>query len=113
MKKPRKRKKVKPWFVMPVLASDYPVYKVKGLKIEGDPVHGLCDTPEYGDKPMTRRRIRVAAERAPDAIRATLWHEFFHAAFAEYGATDLSDDEALCEAMAQAVLSVRKRVPWI
>jgi hypothetical protein len=86
-------------FPLPVAFTDYQVELVKELKQAA----GECD--------FARKRIRIAEGTSPENWRATLWHEFFHAVLYELGRDKLSDDEALVEGLAIAVMRVRTQVP--
>jgi len=101
------RKKV--WFHLPALYSSYPVTKVKTLTVGGDASAAVCSTP-----PEHRRGIQLrAGGLTRDQQRVILWHEAFHAIFHEAGLEANFEDEALVEMLAQAVMRIRKEVPWL
>jgi hypothetical protein len=101
------RKKV--WFYLPALYSNYPVTKVKTLTVEGDASVAVCSTP-----PEHRRGIQLrTGGLTRDQQRVVLWHEAMHAIFHEAGLEVNFEDEALCEMLAQAIMRIRKEVPWL
>lgn len=87
-------------FSLPVAYANYLVTPV--VKFDD---HGKCD--------FDLRTIIVARNAHRDAMRATLWHEFFHAVFHELGYAELRDDEALVEGLALSLMRVRAEVPWL
>jgi hypothetical protein len=104
-----KKGRKKAWFTLPALYSDYPVYKVKTLTVGGDAAAAACFTP-----PGDRRCIKLREGKLTlDQQRVVLWHEAFHAIFAEAGLEANFEDEALCEMLSQAVMQIRKKVPWL
>lgn len=105
----RKTGRAKVWFTLPALYSDYPVTKVKTLTVGGDAAVAVCSTP-----PEHRRGIQLrTGGLTRDQQRVVLWHEAFHAIFHEAGLEANFEDEALCEMLAQAVMQIRKKVPWL
>jgi hypothetical protein len=92
---------VKKSFYLPVAFVDYRVEFVKAL----DRAAGECD--------FANRLIKLAEGTSAENLRATAWHEFFHAVLYELGRDKLSDDEALVEGLAIAVMRVRTQVPTL
>jgi hypothetical protein len=90
---------------LPVVFADYTVkFTAKYPEVDGRTVNGYCD--------YTKREIAVYANPTnPELLRATLWHEFFHAAFRELGRSGLADDEALVDGLANALMRVRLAHP--
>jgi hypothetical protein len=72
-------------------------------KCDGEAVQGYCD--------FDNKRIHLFTGATEEIVRAALWHEFFHAAFDTMGRAELVHDEALVEALAQAVMRVRLEHP--
>lgn len=94
---------------VPVLHATYPVR-----------AHRFKDTAQSGasyfpinDGPGTGRLIQVRAGMSIDQERYTIWHEWFHCAFHEYGRPDLCASESLVEAMALGIMRVRNETPWL
>jgi Zn-dependent peptidase ImmA (M78 family) len=105
----RKSRKRTPWFTLPALYAAYPVTKVKTLKVKGDDAVAVCSMP-----PGDRRGIQLrVGNLTRDQQRVVLWHEAMHAIFHEAGLEANVDDEALCEMLAQAIMRIRKEVPWL
>ena len=100
-------KKGKVWFTMPVLHADYPVQKAKNVDRSDPAVQARIWYPP------NKRAIKVEKDLTTDQMRSALWHEFFHAVFHEYGDEDGCDNESKVEAFAQAVMRVRRNVPWM
>lgn len=105
----RKTGRRKVWFTLPALYSSYPVSKVKTLRPGGEESVAVCSMP-----PEHRRGIQLrAGGLTRDQQRVVLWHEAFHAIFHEAGLEANAEDEALVEMLAQAVMQIRKKVPWL
>ena len=100
----------KPWFILPVLHADYPVRKKAVVDPTDKEVQAECWFPT---KEEIKREINVRSSLTPDQMRAALWHEFFHALFHEYGDQPGCENESKVEAFAQAVMRVRRDVPWL
>jgi hypothetical protein len=66
---------------------------------DDDLCSGVCNYPE--------RKILVSDDLGP-GITATLWHEWLHAALYELGFPTDADRENLIEALAQAIVAVRR-----
>lgn len=92
-------------FNLPVVFADYHVeLTAKYPKVDGKDVLGYCH--------YEPRIIKVRwHESNVELCRATLYHEFFHAAFRELGRGDLSADESLVDGLANALMRVRLKVP--
>jgi hypothetical protein len=100
-------KQMKLAFTIPVVFADYDVrLTVRPPKVEGKEVNGSCDE--------LNRRIRVFHAPFNDELtRASVWHEWVHAVFNELGRPSLSDDEALVDGIANALMRVRLQHPWL
>lgn len=94
-------------FTLPVLFADYDVrLTVHPPIVDGKPANGSFD-PDA-------RRIRVHYDVTNhEMVRATIWHEFFHAVFRELGRSTLDDDYELADNLANAVMRVRLTHPWL
>lgn len=92
-------------FAIPVVFAEYDVrITPKHPKVDGREVLGYC---EYEP-----RQIRVyCCPTNTELFRATLWHEWFHAAFRELGRAELTYDEALVDGLANALMRVRLEHP--
>src|SRR5690348_12942602 len=90
---------------LPVVFADYEVkFTSKYPEVDDKKVNGYCD--------YSKRLIAVYANPYnPELLRATLWHEFFHAAFRELGRSGLADDESLVDGLANALMRVRLAHP--
>lgn len=88
-------------FTIPIAFCDYKVECVNALKGAA----GECD--------FSKKRIRVDEGTSAENWRATLWHEIFHALLYELGRDKLSDDEALVEGLAIAIMRIRLTVPTL
>ncbi len=88
-------------FVVPIAFVDYKVEVVEALKGAA----GECD--------FAKRRIRVDGGTSTENWRATMWHEIFHALLYELGRDKLSDDEALVEGLAIAIMRIRLQTPQL
>ena len=94
-------------FDVPVIFADYHVTLTAAYpKVDGKEVLGFCH--------YEPRNIQVRYHGSNvELVRATLWHEWFHAAFRELGRGELASDEALVDGLANAVLRVRLNIPWL
>jgi hypothetical protein len=92
-------------FTIPVVFTDYTVtLSKKQPKVEKEPVLGYC----YYNK----RQIAVwDIPTNNELVRATLWHEWFHAALRELGRGELAQDESLVDGLANALMRVRLELP--
>lgn len=92
-------------FALPVVFADYTVsLTAKYPKVNGKDVLGYC---HYEPRII---KVRYHASNV-ELVRATLWHEFFHAAFRELGRGELAGDESLVDGLANAVMRARLEVP--
>lgn len=90
-------------FSLPVAHTAYEVtLSKKRPKVGKEEVQGYCH--------YEPRKIAAFDHPTPEVTRACVWHEFFHAVLHELG-TDLSQNEALVEGLAIAVMRVRLEVP--
>ncbi len=92
-------------FNLPVVFANYSVtLTAKYPKVDGKDVLGFC---HYGPRII---KVRYSASNV-ELVRATLYHEWFHAAFRELGRGDLANDESLVDGLANALMRVRLEVP--
>jgi hypothetical protein len=92
-------------FDLPVVFSDYRVSLLANYpKVDGKEVLGYC---HYEPRLF---KVRYHASNV-ELVRATLFHEWFHAAFRELGRGDLASDESLVDGLANALMRVRLEVP--
>lgn len=71
-----------------------------GKKLFGEIKYGSCE-------------IRVESNYAPQQTRQTLWHEIVHIVLVQLGRADESNDEALVDGMAYALMRVIEDNPWL
>jgi hypothetical protein len=94
-------------FDLPVVFTSYSVtLSAKYPKVDGRDVLGYC---HYEPRVI---KVRYHSSNV-ELVRATLWHEFFHAAFRELGRGELATDESLVDGLANAVMRVRLDLPKI
>lgn len=92
-------------FDLPVVFADYHVeLMAKYPKVDGKEVLGYC---HYEPRII---KVRYHASN-PELVRATLFHEWFHAVFRELGRGELSSDETLVDGLANALMRLRLEVP--
>lgn len=94
-------------FTLPVLYADYSVtLRRQHPKVENEKVLGFC----Y----YAKRQIEVYDNPVnKELTRATLWHEWTHAVLRELGRSELMNDEALVDGIANALMRVRLKEPWL
>ena len=92
-------------FDLPVVFTDYHVTLCANYpKVDGKDVLGYC----HYEPRIIKVRYHVSNT---ELSRATLWHEWFHAALRELGRGELASDEVLVDGLANAVMRVRLEVP--
>jgi hypothetical protein len=92
-------------FELPVVFAQYSVTLTNVYpKVDGENVLGYC---HYEPRII---KVRYSDSNA-ELSRATIWHEWFHAAFRELGRGELSVDEALVDGLANALMRVRLEIP--
>lgn len=92
-------------FELPVAFTEYTLtFAAKPIKVEGEEVLGYC---HYAPRVI---KVRYDSGNV-ELVRATAWHEFFHAVFRELGRGDLANNEMLVDGLALAVMRVRLKVP--
>lgn len=86
---------------LPVVFCNYRVtFTPKYPKVDGIQVLGYCD--------YDARSIKVYYNKANiELVRATFWHEAFHAILRELGRGNLATDESLVDGLANAVMRIR------
>lgn len=88
-------------FMLPIAFTEYTVIPEAKLK----DCAGECD--------FSKRTIRLAEGTSVENWRATAWHEILHALLWELGRDKLSDDEALVEGLAIAIMQIRLKAPQL
>jgi hypothetical protein len=92
-------------YELPVVFATYSLTLTPNYpKVDGKDVLGYC---HYEPRII---KVRYHSSNV-ELVRATVWHEFFHAAFRELGRGELASDEALVDGLANAVMRVRLTLP--
>jgi hypothetical protein len=92
-------------FEMPVVFAQYSVTLChKYPKVDGKEVLGYC---HYEPRII---KVRYSTSNV-ELSKATLLHEWFHAAFRELGRGELAQDEVLVDGLANALMRLRMEVP--
>ena len=91
---------------LPVVFADYKVtLRTRHPEVDGEKVQGFC----Y----FAKSEIVVFDGPNKELTRATMWHESVHAILRELGRSELMNDEALVDGLANAIMRIRLKEPWI